>query len=148
MQGTPGYECVIQILQTANVIWKKSRQFFEPFGVTEAQFNILHLLSQKPEGMSQTELSKLLVVDRSNVTLLLDRMEKKGWTRRHEVPHDRRAYRINLSSSGHTLWKRILPHYLKTVEEVVQTISKHDLHACLKVLEQIEKRTNVLVSNR
>jgi DNA-binding MarR family transcriptional regulator len=148
MQGTPGYECVIQILQTANVLWKKSRQFFEPFGVTEAQFNILHLLGQKPEGMSQTELSKLLLVDRSNVTLLLDRMETKGWIKRHEVPNDRRAYRIKLSPSGHTLWKRILPPYLKTIEEVVKTISKHDIQACLKVLEQIEKKTTALTSNR
>jgi DNA-binding MarR family transcriptional regulator len=138
MRGTPGYECVIQILQTANALWKKSRHFFEPFGVTEAQFNILHLLGQKPEGMSQTELSKLLVVDRSNVTLLLDRMEKKGWTKRHEVPHDRRAYKICLTPKGCTLWKKVRPHYLKAVEQLVSSLSKSQLRATAKTLQSIE----------
>ena len=134
-----GYECVIQILQTANVLWKESRRFFRPFGITEAQFNVIHLLG-KNGGMSQRELSDLLVVDRSNVTLLLDRMSKQGLVVRQDVPGDRRAYKIMLTKKSEQLWKKILPRYLEEIENVVRNISEKDLKNCFETLIQIDQQ--------
>ena len=138
MKNEVGYECVIQTLRTANVLWRESRRFFRPFNLTEAQFNVLHLLGQKPKGMSQRELSDLLVVDRSNVTLLLDRMTKRGWLKRHDVPGDRRVYRVSLTPSGQTLWKRILPNYVKAVQETVDGLPMSKIQITLQVLQSIE----------
>lgn len=137
MKSDIGYECVIQVLQTANVLWRESRRFFRPFGITEAQFNVIHLLG-KNGGMSQRELSDLLVVDRSNVTLLLDRMAKQGLILRQDVPGDRRAYKIVLTKSAEQLWKKILPHYKKAIEAVTKEMSEKDLSGCLTVLRKIE----------
>ncbi|MBI4026044.1 MAG: MarR family transcriptional regulator [Verrucomicrobia bacterium] len=142
MKNEPGYDCVIQTLRTANALWRESRRFFRPFGITEAQFNVLHLLGQKPEGMRQRELSVLLVVDRSNVTLLLDRLDKRGWIRRHDVPRDRRAYRVCLTSSGEKLWGRVLPNYLEAVRQVVRGLSPSEIQTTRRVLQKIESRSN------
>ena len=140
MKNEVGYECVIQTLRTANVLWRESRRFFRPFNLTEAQFNVLHLLGQKPKGMSQRELSDLLVVDRSNVTLLLDRMTKRGWLKRHDVPGDRRVYRVSLTPSGQTLWKRILPHYHQAVQNVVRNLSQAKIQETFRVLKTMESQ--------
>jgi DNA-binding MarR family transcriptional regulator len=145
MKNDIGYECVIQTLQTANVLWRESRRFFRPFGITEAQFNVIHLLG-KNGGMSQRELSDLLVVDRSNVTLLLDRMSKQGLVLREDVPGDRRAYKIVLTKQAEQLWKKILPHYQKAIAGVVKNIPDKDLSACFQVLQKIEGHASSLMS--
>ena len=107
MSTTDPTDCVIQTLRTATILWRESRRFFHQFGLTEAQFNVLNLLGPAPEGMSQRELSDLLVVDRSNITLLLDRMAERGWIARHDVPKDRRRYQVRLTREGGALWKKI-----------------------------------------
>lgn len=146
MKNDNGYECVIQILQTSNVLWRESRRFFRPFGITEAQFNVINLLG-KNGGMSQRELSDLLVVDRSNVTLLLDRMEKQGLVLREDVPGDRRAYKIVLTKSSEQLWKKILPHYQKAIETVTENLSEKDLKIAISVLQKVEQQAGGLISN-
>jgi DNA-binding MarR family transcriptional regulator len=138
MKNELNYDCTIQILQTATVLWRESRRFFRPFGITEAQFNILHLVGQS-SGMSQRELSDLLVVDRSNVTLLLDRMSKQGLVSREDVPGDRRVYRIVLTKTGEQLWKKILPHYREATEGVAEGIPQKDVKLCFEVLKKIEQ---------
>lgn len=135
-----GHDCVIQTLRTATVLWRESRRFFRPFGMTEAQFNVLNLLGQRPKGMSQRELSDLLIVDRSNITLLLDRMEKRGWIQRCAVPQDRRFYRVVLMKRGKTLWQRVYPNYRKAVRSLLSCFSKNQLRVAQAFLTKLEQQ--------
>jgi DNA-binding MarR family transcriptional regulator len=138
MRNETGYDSIIQILRTANVLWKESRRFFAPFGITEAQFNVLNLLGQEPEGYSQRELSDLLVVDRSNITLLLDRMLKQSWVTKKDVPGDRRAYNVVLTPSGRKLWEQIFPHYKRAIEKLITPLSQQEVKVLNKTLKAIE----------
>lgn len=135
------YECVIQVLRTANALWRESRHFFRPFGLTEAQFNVLNLLGKAKEGLSQRELSDLLLVDRSNVTLLLDRMEKRGWIIRQDDPKDRRVYRVILTKLGKALWLRVLPIYHRAIGKIMKNLSQAELRRILKLLQAIENNS-------
>ncbi len=140
MKSEHKYNCVIQTLRTANVLWRESRRFFRHFGITEAQFNVLNLLGQKPKGMSQRELSDLLIVDRSNVTLLLDRMERHSWIQRHAVPQDRRSYRVVLTKKGKTLWQRVYPNYRKAIRTLLSRFSKNQLRVAQAFLTRLEQQ--------
>jgi len=140
IQNQLGYTCVIQALRTANALWKESRRFFAPYGLTEAQFNVLHLLGQQQQGMSQRELSELLLVDRSNITLLLDRMSAKDWIKRQDVPGDRRVYRVTLTKSGEALWKKVLPPYLTAMDSITKSFSTKDLQTLHALLQKLEKQ--------
>jgi len=135
-----GYDCVIQLLQTATVLWRESRRLFRPFGLTEAQFNVLHLLAQTTEGMSQRKLSDLLVVDRSDVTLLLDRMEGRRWVVRRDDPGDRRAYRVQLTGSGRSMWRKVHPSYTRAVERIMQGIPSRQVKAAIEILRMIDSQ--------
>lgn len=92
--------------------------------------------------MSQRELSDLLVVDRSNVTGLLDRMEKAGWVRRDDNPGDRRIYRVSLTVAGKRLWERVSPLYLGTVAEVTQGLSGKRIRDCVELLGQLTRSSS------
>jgi len=114
----PRYQALLQVLRTADALWNSSRLFFARWELSPSQFNVLNLLRDQPAGHSQTELGRLLIMHRSNVTGLVDRLEKRGLVLRKDSTLDRRAYRILLSPAGRKLLNRILPEYYRAAEEV------------------------------
>lgn len=116
--ASPRYRALIQLLRTAESLWNASRLFFVRWDLSPSQFNILNLLEDQPQGLSQTELSRELLTHRSNVTGLVDRLEKRGLVLRQDTPHDRRAYRVVLTPAGQKLVQDILPHYYQAAEAV------------------------------
>jgi MarR family 2-MHQ and catechol resistance regulon transcriptional repressor len=112
------YQALLQLLRTADVVWNASRVFFERWHITPSQFNVLNLLHSESSGLSQTELSRQLIMHRSNVTGLVDRLEKRGLVKRRDVAADRRAYRVLVTESGRRLLKQILPRYYESAERI------------------------------
>src|SRR6266481_2224219 len=94
------YRALLQLLRTADTLWNSSRIFFARWDLSPSQFNVLNLVSNRPDGMSQIELGRRLIMHRSNVTGLIDRLEKRGLVRRKDADRDRRAYRIVVTAAG------------------------------------------------
>lgn len=117
-QPGPRYDALIQLLRTADTLWNASRALFARWDLSPSQFNILNLLADAPAGMTQVDLSRYLVMHRSNVTGLVDRLERRGLVVRGDHPDDRRAYRVALTGAGQKLMREILPHYYEAAEAV------------------------------
>jgi len=105
------YRALLQLLRTSESLWNASRVFFGRWDLSASQFNILNLLHMTPDGCTQIELSRLLIMHRSNITGLVDRLEKRGLLQRKDNPTDRRAYKVVLTSTGRKLIEKILPDY-------------------------------------
>ena len=116
--SSPRYQALLQLLRTADSLWNSSRVFFGRWNLSPSQFNVLNLLVNQPEGLSQIELGRLLITHRSNVTGLVDRLAKRGLVKRKDAAEDRRAYRIVLTAAGRKLVQQILPEYFHIAEEV------------------------------
>jgi DNA-binding MarR family transcriptional regulator len=140
MSTTSAYELTTAVMATADVFLRESQRLFRPYGLTAAQYNVLNVLGPRDDGMSQRELGDVLVVDRSNVTGLLDRMEKAGWVRRADDPADRRVYRITLTPSGRRLWRKIEPRYLAAIAQVTAGISAQEMAACTELLNRLAQQ--------
>lgn len=132
------YALVLAVLSTADAFLRESQRLFRPLGISGAQFNVLNILADAPDGMSQRELGDKLLVDRSNVTGLLDRMEKSGWVRRTDHPEDRRVYLVMLTVAGRALWVKANPLYLEVVAQVTGGLSGRQVEECLATLGHLE----------
>lgn len=66
--------------------------------LTPQQAQLLCMLSDGPVGM--TELSRALHLEKSSLTGLVDRVERRGLVARKPDPHDRRACQIELTGQG------------------------------------------------
>jgi DNA-binding MarR family transcriptional regulator len=119
----PRYAALLQVLRTAEALWESSRVFFARWDLSPSQFNVLNLLHESPCGLSQSELSRALIMHRSNVTGLVDRLEQRGLVRRHEDPADRRAWQVALTATGRRLLGQILPAYHRAAETVWGNVS-------------------------
>ena len=141
---SPRYQALLQLLRTADTVWNASRVFFERWDLGPSQFNVLNLLLENPDGLTQTELSRQLIMHRSNITGLVDRLEKRGLVRRQEVAADRRAYQVVLTQAGAELLREILPRYYEGADRVWSKLSTRraselasDLHEVARNVERI-----------
>lgn len=139
MRHQTASDLITAVLATANVFLAESQRLFRPCKLTAAQFNVLNVLARRAEGMSQRELSDVLVVDRSNVTGLADRMSRAGWVRRSDDPRDRRVYRLTLTPSGRRLWSKVEPRYQNVVDCVTARLSVQQMAGVVAALKEMEQ---------
>ena len=68
----------------------------KPLGLTRSQWWVLnHLFFH--QGISQSDLAKILDIERATLGRLLDRLEAKQWIYRQPDKHDRRINQVYLS---------------------------------------------------
>jgi DNA-binding MarR family transcriptional regulator len=136
-ENHPRYRALMELLRTADTVWNASRVFFERWDLSPSQFNVLNLLRLNPSGLSQTELSRELIMHRSNVTGLLDRLERRGLVARRDVASDRRAYNVVLTSAGIALIGNIMPKYLKEAMEAWDRVPARRAAEMVTELQQV-----------
>lgn len=139
MKTDPGYALVSAVMATAEAFLRESQRFFKPQGLSAAQYNVINVLADAADGMSQRELSDHLVVDRSNVTGLIDRIERAGWVKRTDDPADRRVHRVVLTPSGRKLWAKVTPLYRTAVAQVTRGLTQQRMDECLATLRMLER---------
>jgi DNA-binding MarR family transcriptional regulator len=133
------HEAVLNIVFTSNMLQKEALHLFAPMGITDAQFNVLiYLYWQYDQGaINQTELGNMLLVHRSNVTGLVDRLEKAGLVRRIPSEHDRRVKNIELTRQGAEIAKKAQSLYLSRIEEIMSGCSTEDIDTLCRILETV-----------
>lgn len=134
---SPQYRALLQVLRTAESLWAVSRPFFERWALSSAQFNLLNLVADHPEGLAQVELSRELLTHRSNVTGLVDRLEKKDLVVRKSAA-DRRLWRVVATPQGRSLVDEIRPAYHAAVLRVVEGISDAEAEVLFRTLSFME----------
>jgi DNA-binding MarR family transcriptional regulator len=77
---------------------------------------LLHLNKDPRGGLRMQELAEAVVLSRSGLTRLLDRMEKAGLVQRRPCVHDRRGAYALITPEGRTLFNQIRPIVLQGIE--------------------------------
>jgi DNA-binding MarR family transcriptional regulator len=73
--------------------------------IRPAQYSVLVVIGAN-RGLSQADVSGLLGIERARLVRLLDRLEKRGLTRRLPSPTDRRSHVLKLTASGQSVLRR------------------------------------------
>ncbi len=140
-ESNPRYEALIGLLRAAESLWNASRLFFARWDLGPSQFNVLKLLHDQPEGCTQTELSRALLVHRSNITGLLNRLERRKLIARCDSATDRRAYRVLLTAAGRRLVCKVLPHYHRAAVQVWGDLPEKRVRQIVADLGQVGRNT-------
>lgn len=72
--------------------------------IRPAQYSVLVVIGANP-GLSQADLADTLGIERARLVRLLDRLEKRGLTRRLPAPADRRSHALQLTVEGQKVLK-------------------------------------------
>jgi DNA-binding MarR family transcriptional regulator len=73
------------------------------------------------------EIAEFLSTTKSNVTNVVDSLEKRGLVVREMDPVDRRTYRVVLTEKGKKIFEEILSNFESLLKSVLEKFSEEDL---------------------
>jgi len=109
--------------------------------ISPAQVGILFLLMEN-NSQSMSELSRVLEIDNSSTTRLVDSLEKMDFVKRDSKPGDRRQYLIFLTEKGKKEVNRAKKIVREANEKVKEDIPKKELAIFLKVVNRLCTKPN------
>jgi DNA-binding MarR family transcriptional regulator len=78
---------------------------------------LLELRRAEPDGLRQFEIGKAVLLNKYNVSRLLDRLEHEGLIERYVCEADGRGAQVRITPSGNGLLKRMWKVYGKAITE-------------------------------
>ena len=88
-----------------------------PFGWYDVMWGLERAESQK---LRMSELADKVVLSRSNLTRLVDRLEQAGLVRRERSADDRRGAFAVLTEDGKAMRRRMWPVYARAIKELFE----------------------------
>ncbi len=129
--------------KTAFTMKHKLHNLFKSKGysATPEHWAILNLL-EGDEGLSQSELAGKTTKDKTNITRILDVMQKNGLIQRRKNKNDRRVYRIFLTDKGRALQSTLAPFVLEIDNQACIGLSAEELNELKKLLTKMYANFN------
>jgi DNA-binding MarR family transcriptional regulator len=93
----------INLIYTFNWVNEKVNKLFEPFDITQQQFNILRILRGAGEPLSTLQIRQRMLDKMSDTSRIVDRLIKKGLVKKSVCHEDRRLVDILLTDKGKKL---------------------------------------------
>jgi DNA-binding MarR family transcriptional regulator len=107
----------VALLRTADSLGQDAEQLVKSAGLTGAQYNVLRILrGSAPCGLPCSGIGDRMISHDSDITRLLDRMEKRGLISRERQTDDRRVIKTRVTSQGLDL--------LKTLDQPIRELHK------------------------
>ena len=110
----------------------------KPLGLTRSQWWVLNHLYFH-QGISQTNLAKLLEIERATLGRLLDRLESKDWIKREPDDADRRINRVFLSSAAEPIMQTMRSEAKRTLDEALSSLSAAEQSQMFDMLRRMKE---------
>ncbi len=109
-------------------------------GLALSSYEVLLLLSQAPDNsLRMGNLADLLLLSRSGLTRLVDRLAARGYVERHTCPSDRRGTYARLTEAGRKKFEQARPTNLAGIrEQFVSRIETDDLEDLARIWDRID----------
>ena len=128
----------IRLLRAAREIEVDLRERLrKKFAITLPQFDVMAALARKENGMSMTELSRMLTVSNGNVTGIIDRLTAENLVLRQAPASDRRSYIVRLTPKGASQFAVIAKAHEGWVDEMLSDISAADADGLILKLDSL-----------
>src|SRR5689334_12947331 len=109
-----------------------------PTGLSLAKLAVLHFLAEAEEPLPLSDLAARQHCVRSNITQLMDRLEKDGLVRRRADPDDRRSVLAELTPAGRQAHAKGMRALVEAQHAIMSGLKANDvanLKSALKALE-------------
>jgi DNA-binding MarR family transcriptional regulator len=123
----------------AIIIRALEREMEEEQGLPLTWYDILVHLDHAPQGRLRMQaLAECLLLSRSGVTRLIDRMEQGGLVRRESCPDDRRGSYAIITQEGKGVLQRATPGHLWGIQRhFLHHLNDRDIGALWLVLSKV-----------
>ena len=126
-------KALINVLYTASWINGYQNHFFQPFGISPQQYNILRILRGANEPIRVQTIKERMIERSPNATRLMDKLCEKQLIRRLPCKEDRRVVFIEITQKGLDLLNEISDDFN---EEILNNISEDEAKQLNQLLDK------------
>ena len=83
-------------------VYRHFTETFEHLDLTQKQVSVLWLVADHPD-ISQTDLAKLMRMDRATTMAIVNRLQGRGYLVRGQAKNDKRRQTLNLTDAGYKM---------------------------------------------
>lgn len=127
----------LALLRTADRLGGRMAEWLKPHGLSPTQYNALRILrGAGPEGLPCSEVGARMISRDSDITRLVDRLEKRGLVARSRGKKDRRVVRATITKAGMELLRRLDRPVSEFVREMMGSLDGRSLQELVQLLEE------------
>ena len=136
------HRMLVNLLYSADWVAGQIKAVLDQYGLTHVQYNVLRILKgAKGEPLTAGAIKEVLIFKGSDLTRLIDRLEKKQLVERATCSENRRKVDITISATGLVLLKKIHPAIkLKTNAYYSQNLSVDEANTFNQLLDKLRKK--------
>lgn len=128
----------IRLLGVTRAAEGELREFLRvQHGTTLPRFDVMAALYRRREGVTMSELSRMLLVSNGNATTVVDRLEADGLVRRTPSETDRRTVFVALTAAGLQQFEVLAAGHEAEVARMFAGLSEADLEALTEILKRM-----------
>ena len=103
---------------------------------TLPRFDVMAALWRRRDGVTMSELSRMLLVSNGNATAVVDRLEKDGLAKRTQSATDRRTIYVALTDEGLRQFEQLAADHEGEVNKLFARLTEEDLDALTEILKR------------
>ena len=103
--------------------------------VSRTEMEVLSIIREGPRRI--TELTELEGVAQPTMTLLVRRLQDKGWAEREGLPEDGRVVMVRITEAGRTAQERLRARFLAVMRTDLEDLSDPELEALRAATETL-----------
>jgi MarR family 2-MHQ and catechol resistance regulon transcriptional repressor len=100
-------KAALNVKYTANYLANLSEKFFEPYGISSQQYNVLRILRGAKKPITVSDIKSRMVEKTPNTTRLMDKLCAKQLIKRSRSEADRRTVYSEITQTGLSLLAEI-----------------------------------------
>jgi DNA-binding MarR family transcriptional regulator len=105
--------------------------------LSTSQYNVLRILRGSPDGLTCGEIGERMIARDPDVTRLVDRLSKRGLTKRIRSQIDRRVVQVEITQKGLDLLDELDPHVARLPPALLGHMSQTSLQQLSRLLGQV-----------
>lgn len=115
----------VKLMRCTETVKYQVHQHLMKVGITESQLAVLEVIYHKG-SMNQQLIGHKILKSKSNLTTVLENLEKSGLIARELSPKDRRNRLVSLTEKGEALISAIFPEHTDKITTVFSSLSQKE----------------------
>jgi MarR family 2-MHQ and catechol resistance regulon transcriptional repressor len=113
-KGMRALKTYTKLMRAAESLSARAHRHLSSAGLTISQFGVLEALHYLGP-LSQKDIGQKILRSSGNITMVIDKLEKRKLVRRRRDVRDRRSIIVHLTDSGKKLVRRIFPPHAAVI---------------------------------
>ena len=118
------------------------RRATKEYQIPAEHLDLLSQLAVKKEKMTPMTLSKIMKVNKTIISRIIEQLNNKGYLIKTKDENDKRSYFVSITELGEEQLRNIYKHYLGPIYDLRKKLGEDDFSKLMACIEEVNIKMN------